>query len=103
MPRNQPGGVSAAYELRRVRRRRTSLLDCHRELAGPLTRSRRVRLFVENRPNLPDRLMPRLERFNLSRRPRRNCLREPNGIGSSFQQRRHVIAVTACSGARPGT
>jgi hypothetical protein len=40
-----------------------------------------VRLFVENRPNLPDRLRPRLEKFTLGRRPRRNRLRNPNGIG----------------------
>jgi hypothetical protein len=56
-----------------------------------------VRLFVENRPNLPDSLTPRFERFNLSRRPRRNCLRKPNGIGSSFQQPPTVIAITADS------
>jgi hypothetical protein len=55
-----------------------------------------VRLFVENRPNLPDRLTPRLERFNLRRRPRRNCLRKPNGIGSCFQQPGDtVIEITA--------
>ena len=53
-----------------------------------------MRLFVENRPNLPDRLTPRLERFNLRRRPRRNWLRKPNGIGSSFQQRNTVIGIT---------
>jgi hypothetical protein len=56
-----------------------------------------VRLFVDNRPNLPDSLTPRFERFNLSRRPRRNRLRAPNGIGSSSQQRRHVIGITADS------
>jgi hypothetical protein len=64
-------------------------LDCLQEPDGLLTRSRRVRLFVENRPNLLDKLTPRLEWFNLRRRPRRNGLRKPNGIGSSFQQRGH--------------
>jgi hypothetical protein len=35
-----------------------------------------VRLFVENRPNLPDMLTPRLERFNQRRPPRRDCLQK---------------------------
>jgi hypothetical protein len=50
---------------------------------------------------MPDRLTPRFERFNLRRRPRRNCLRKPNGIGSCFQQHGDTVTGITPRTGRP--
>jgi hypothetical protein len=48
---------------------------------GKLICSFRVRLFVDTRPRRPDKVAPRFDRFRLMKRPTRNVLREPNGMG----------------------
>ena len=40
----------------------------------------RVGLFVDTRPRRPDKVAPRFDRLTLRKRPRRNVLREPNGM-----------------------
>ena len=47
---------------------------------GKLICTFRVRLFVDTRPRRPDKVAPRFDRLTLMRRPRRNVLREPNGM-----------------------
>ena len=47
---------------------------------GKLIFSFRVRLFVDTRPRRPDKVAPRFDRLTLRKRPRRNVLREPNGM-----------------------
>jgi hypothetical protein len=47
---------------------------------GKLICSFRVPLFVDTRPRRPDKVAPRFDRLTLMKRPRRNDLREPNGM-----------------------
>ena len=47
---------------------------------GKLICTFRVRLFVDTKPRRPDKVAPRFDRLTLMKRPRRNVLREPNGM-----------------------
>jgi hypothetical protein len=49
---------------RRLLVRRDSDRECHQPPNGNATRSRRVRVLVEVRPNLPLALIPRLDKFS---------------------------------------
>ena len=88
------------------------LLLCERDLCrrrcrvwmpnGKLICSFRVRLVVDTRPRRPDQVAPRFDRLTLRKRPRRNVLREPNGMRliilySLFQTRMAASSVTAAA------
>jgi hypothetical protein len=69
---------------------------------GKLIRSFRVRLFVDTKPRRPDKVAPRFDRLTLRKRPRRNVLREPNGMRliilySFFQTRMAASSLTAAA------
>ena len=62
-PRRESPGALLDYG-RRLLVRRDSDRECHQPPNGNATRSRRVRVLVEVRPNLPLALIPRLDIFS---------------------------------------